>query len=122
MKKTGWIILGIIAVVALLLGGCWLGYSGTLDYRSWGMMGGRGMMGGFGGFPMMGMMGVGMLLPWVLVIGGIVWLVMTVSRSQPQIGAPRPAGEAPLDVLKRRYAAGEIAKEQFDEMRRNLDS
>jgi uncharacterized membrane protein len=31
------------------------------------------------------------------------------------------AGEAPLEILRRRYAGGEITKEQFDEMRRTLD-
>lgn len=122
MKKPGWIILGIVTAVALLLGGIWLGYTGAFGYGSWGMMGGRNMMGGYWGSPMMGFAGgLGMLMFWALVIGGIVWLVATVSRSQSQTGAPRPAGEAPLDVLKRRYAAGEINKEQFDEMRRNLE-
>jgi putative membrane protein len=33
-----------------------------------------------------------------------------------------PAGHAqtPLDILKRRYAAGEITKEQYEEMKRDL--
>lgn len=61
-----------------------------------------------------------MLLFWALILGGLVWLVVTVSRNQRLIGVPRAAGEAPLEVLKRRYAAGEFNKEQFDEMRRNL--
>lgn len=114
MKKDGWIILGVVAALALLLGGIWWGYSGQGYYGPWGMMGGRGMMGGWWG-------GLGMLLFWALVIGGIVWLVVAVSRSQ-QSGTPRPAGETPLDILKRRYAAGETSKEQFDEMKRNLES
>jgi putative membrane protein len=122
MKKAGWIILGIVAAVALLLSGVWLGSSGTVDYPGWGMMRGGHMMGGYWGSPMMGMMGLGMLLFWGLVIGGIVWLVVRVARSQPRMGAPLPVSNAPLDILKRRYAAGEIAKEQFDEMRRNLES
>ncbi len=35
-----------------------------------------------------------------------------------------PQSESLLDVLKRRYALGEITREQFDEMRRvlNLDA
>jgi uncharacterized membrane protein len=28
--------------------------------------------------------------------------------------------EAPSEILRRRYAGGEISKEQFDEMRRTL--
>ncbi|EGB16171.1 Protein of unknown function DUF2078, membrane [Pseudodesulfovibrio mercurii] len=31
-----------------------------------------------------------------------------------------PSGETPLDILKRRYAAGEIDKAQFEEMKRDL--
>ncbi len=77
------------------------------------------MMGGYGWFPMMGM-GLGMVLFWALVIGGIVWLVVAASRSQLQTGTPRLANETPLEVLTRRYAAGEITKEQFDETRLNL--
>lgn len=81
-----------------------------------------------------GFFGVGMLLMvafWVLIIGGGVWLVMTlVRKSQSQPGATTnlpalTAGSAklnqmPLDILKMRYAKGEITKEQFDEMRRDL--
>src|SRR5574341_766490 len=129
MKRVGWIILAVIAALALLLGGFWLGYAGNgsgtaaSGYGPWGMMGGRHMMGGYWGSPMMGWAGgLGMLLFWALVIGGIVWLIVTVSRNQSQINIPRPASETALDILKRRYAAGEINKEQFDEMRRNLEA
>ena len=31
-----------------------------------------------------------------------------------------PPVQTPLDILKVRYARGEISKEQFDEMRRDL--
>jgi putative membrane protein len=33
---------------------------------------------------------------------------------------PTSHAEAPLDILKRRYAAGEIDKEQYEEMKRDL--
>jgi putative membrane protein len=29
--------------------------------------------------------------------------------------------EAPLEILKRRYAAGEISKEEFQQMKKDLD-
>lgn len=29
--------------------------------------------------------------------------------------------ETPLDILKKRYAKGEITKEQFDEMKKNIE-
>ncbi len=76
-----------------------------------------------------GLFGIGMLfmiLFWVLIIGGAVWLVLTLvrgSQGQAAMGPllPRtPASQTPLDILKERYARGEINKEQFDEMRHDL--
>ncbi len=77
------------------------------------------MMGGFGlGAMLFG--GLLMLAFWVLVIGGAIWLVVTLARgSQATPGMPT-AGQAPLDILRTRYAKGEITKEQFEEMKRNL--
>ncbi len=55
----------------------------------------------------------------VAVIGGIIWLVTTQARGT---AAPTalPPQTSTLDVLKMRYAKGEITKEQFEEMRRDL--
>ncbi|MDE3088739.1 MAG: SHOCT domain-containing protein [Chloroflexota bacterium] len=75
------------------------------------------MMGGFG-FPMMGM-GLGMLLFWVLIIGGVVWLVQALARGTGS-SSVMPQSESPLDILKRRYAKGEITKDQFEQMKRDL--
>ena len=120
MKRYGWILLGVVALV-LLLGGAWLGYTGVGSYGFRGMMGGPGMMGGYG-FPMMGWAGgLGMLLFWGLVIAGIVWLVRSTSQGREHPVDKGPLSESPLDIIKRRYASGEITKEQFDEMKRNLD-
>ena len=76
-----------------------------------------------------GIFGIGMLIMllfWVLVIGGVVWLVVTLVRggqgrsaTQPLLPSAPPV-QTPLDILKVRYARGEISKEQFDEMRRDL--
>ncbi len=83
-------------------------------------------MRGFG----FGMFGIGMLLMilfWVVVIGGGVWLVVTLARSgQGAVASSGPrnlpaSNQTPLDILKARYAKGEITKEQFEEMRHNLD-
>ena len=54
-----------------------------------------------------------MLLFWILVIYGI---VMLVKRS------PTSAGKnTALDILKERYAKGEITKEQFEGMKKDLE-
>ena len=117
MSKTAWAVIAASVLIILLLSGVGLLFANR-SYGYWGMMGGPGMMGGFG---MMG--GLGMLLFWGLIIAGVVWLIQATTRSAGhQPGQSSSLPEAPLDILKRRYAAGEITKEQFDEMRRNLDS
>jgi uncharacterized membrane protein len=40
-------------------------------------------------------------------------------RCWPPGGAP-PESEAPLEIAKRRYARGEITKEEFEEIKRNI--
>ncbi len=79
------------------------------------------------GFGLGGMLfgGLLMLAFWVLVIVGVIWLVATIARGS-STGAPRTNTDASLtaptalDILKTRYAKGEITKEQFEEMKREL--
>lgn len=75
-------------------------------------------MGGGWGFGIFGM--IFMLVFWVLIIAGIVLVVRwLVEQGRP--GSPSgPAGESALDVLKKRYARGEIGKEEFDQKKRDL--
>lgn len=85
------------------------------------MMPGGGMMGwgGFGGYGMGILGGLFMLLFWGLIIVGLVLVVRWLwdhGRSETPVGAV----EAPLDILKRRYARGEITKEEFDRMKQDL--
>jgi putative membrane protein len=78
------------------------------------------MMGGFGfGAGMFGIGALIMIAFWVLVIGGAVWLVVTLARNN-QGAAATASGQTPLAILQARYAKGEITKEQFDEMKRTL--
>ncbi len=120
MKRYVWVLIGVAALI-LLLGGAWFGFAGASPYGSWGMMGGPGMMGGYG-FPAMGWVGgIGMLLFWGLVIAGVVWIIQSATRGNQQPTDRGSIAETPLDILKRRYAGGEISKEQFEEMKRNLE-
>jgi len=116
MSKLGWVIVIGVFVIALLSGGFMMGFGG--GYGSWGMMGGPGMMMGGYGFPLMG--GLAMLVFWALVIGGVIWVVQTATRKSVQTDASTAGAELPLEILKRRYAAGEITQKQFDEMKHNL--
>lgn len=86
-----------------------------------------GMMGGFGG----GYSLIGMLLNLVItlvVIGGLVWLVIWAVRqfsSKGQgSGLPgqdnRTGEETPREIVEKRYARGEITREQYQEMLSDL--
>ena len=60
-----------------------------------------------------------MLVLLVVIIGLVVWGVVALTRR----GAPvsRTMGEeGALDIAKRRYARGEITKEQFDQIKKDL--
>ncbi len=72
-----------------------------------------------------GAWGVGMLLFmllfWALVILGIIGLVRwAFGWSGP--GSRAAAGGRALEILKERYAKGELTREQFEAMRRDLEA
>jgi putative membrane protein len=77
------------------------------------------MMGGWGwGMGLMG--GLGMLLFWGLIIGLVVWLVVTLTRTS-QSGVSRGAQpDTTLEILRRRLAAGEITPQEYDALRQKL--
>jgi putative membrane protein len=61
---------------------------------------------------------------WGAIIGGIAWLVRYAVRAAIRESA-RASGlveQAPLDILKQRYARGEITAEQYQQMKRTLES
>ncbi len=57
-----------------------------------------------------------MIFWWILIIGGIIVLVNWLKNSN---GGSRRS-ETPLEILKKRYARGEISKEEFDKMKNDL--
>jgi putative membrane protein len=68
-----------------------------------------------------GGMGIWMLLGtvfWILLIVGIVLLVVWVAQKVMGGGAGRT--ESVLEILKKRYARGEISKEEYEEKKRDL--
>ncbi len=75
---------------------------------------GWGWYGGYGMWPMGFLF---MFLFWGLIIVGAVLLARWLwDHGRSGTGPP----EAPLDLLKRRYARGEITKEEFDRIKQDL--
>jgi putative membrane protein len=86
-------------------------------------MGFNDMMSGFGGGWTSWTMYLGMIVFWVAVVALVIWGVKALAgpaaaHSVPQVSeVPR---ETAADVLKRRYAAGEIDAAEFEQKRRDL--
>ncbi|MFH2012903.1 MAG: SHOCT domain-containing protein [Pseudomonadota bacterium] len=86
------------------------------NYCGWGM--GPGMM-GWGGTGWLGPLF--MLLFWVLIIVLVVLLIrwLLASGHVKTLGASQE--DTALEILKKRYAKGEINKEEFEEKKKDLN-
>lgn len=67
-------------------------------------------MNGFYGF---GFGHVFMMVIWLVIIGAIVWFLFSAMNQSN-------ANETPLDIAKKRYAKGEITKEELEKIKRQL--
>lgn len=73
---------------------------------------GRGMMGyWFGGFFMW--------IIFIVIIAVVVYLIIRLSKQKETYTL---MNETPRHILEKRYARGEISKEEFDEIRKNIES
>ena len=81
----------------------YLGGYGGYGANGWGMM-------GFGG-------GLLMLLFWALVILGIAALVKWLMNQSNQSGGTH---DSAMEILKERYAKGEIDRKEFEEKKKDL--
>jgi putative membrane protein len=93
------------SVYALLMMGC-DGYFGPMGGRWDHMNCGYGFGGMF------------MWILFVIVIGVVAYFIIQGARARTSGTTPQ---ETPLDILKKRYAKGEIAKEEYEKMKKDLD-
>jgi putative membrane protein len=107
MMKRGMVGAAAIAMV-FLLSAC--GRYGCVPGEGWGRGGGTMMFPGGGMF-------MGMILFIVFMVAVVWWL----TKGGGARDRGTPTRESPLDILKRRYAGGEITKEQFEVMKKDLD-
>jgi len=125
MSRNSKVLLGVLggALVVLVLlpifAGSGLFGSGSMMAQG-GMMGQGGMMDG--GWGIFGIMGT--LVP-LLFFGGLiavlVWAVVRITANRQGGGTePRAGGDSAEEVLRQRFARGEIDAEEYDERRRIL--
>ncbi|NQU30288.1 MAG: SHOCT domain-containing protein [Anaerolineae bacterium] len=69
---------------------------------------------------MIGFGGLGMILFWVVVIAGIIWLVMALGGSNLQLPKQSKNGQSAREILDQRYARGEIDREEYESMKKDL--
>ena len=84
-------------------------------HRGWhmgsGMMGG-GVMGWFGG--------IFMIVFWILILAGLVFFIKWLIQSTGSGRVGGSSGNRAIEILKERYARGEINQVEFETMKTNL--
>jgi putative membrane protein len=86
---------------------------------------GPGMMYPWGNGSGMGWFGgIFMIVFWVLIIVGLIFLIKWLVHSSRGYSIPsgQHASERAIDILKERYARGEIDRQEFEEKKKDLSS
>ncbi len=114
MNRTTSTLLSIGVSAVLIAVGVWFLYNhsfGVWPGHGRGAMGHHAMMGGG--------MGSVMIIFWMVLIAAVVLLLSGAVRGLR--GTKRnPDGVSSLEILKQRYARGEIDKTEFEEIQRDL--
>ena len=117
-EKLLWTLVGLVfiaAIVSVVIGLLWNAYGPKYAYTNTTGYGWNGMMGWGGAWfifmPMMAAIGVMLLF---------VFLYFLLSVFQPNHRWFHEDDRKALDILKRRYAEGEISEEEFQTMKKNL--
>ena len=78
------------------------------------------MMTGFGmGFGWFGFLF--MAIFWIVIIAAAIWLLSSLFPKSNQTAVTGNSPDTAVDILKKRYARGEISKEEFAAMRHDLE-
>jgi putative membrane protein len=115
--------LSLSAATTTLAGGLWPGWAlaqtpsavdcfGYHPRMMWWDGGGSGMF--FG--PLF------MIVILAATVAGVVLLIRWIGGAQQGFSGLTPVARAPLDILKERFAKGEMNKEEFEDHRRILDN
>jgi putative membrane protein len=63
----------------------------------------------------------GMLIIWVLIIGGIVWFVRYITDQKNTTGNELVKEPDAMEILKKQYVRGMISRDEFDERKKVID-
>jgi len=100
--------LSVLLITGLLVSCVGEGCFGPEGPREWGPMMHYGF--GYGG--------MSMWIIFLIVIGLLIYFIVKARKAKNQTPAQN---ESPLDILKRRYAKGEIAREEYERMKKDLE-
>ena len=106
MKK--YLELSLTMIIGVLASCAGEGYRGSQGPGEWGHM----MHYGFG---------YGGMFMWIIFLIVIGLLIYFMVQAQKTKGYTPTQNESPLDILKRRYAKGEIAREEYERMKKDLE-
>jgi putative membrane protein len=106
MKK--YLELSLMTITGLLVSCAGGGSYGQQGPGGWGPM----MHYGFG---------YGGMFMWIIFLIVIGLLINFIVQAQKTKGQAPTQNESHLDILKRRYAKGEITKEEYERMKKNLE-
>jgi len=105
----GSLFISAMFFTALLIMGCDGNY-GPMGGGRWNHMMNYGYGYGYGG--------IFMWLLFIIVIGVVVYFIIQSTKAKTSGG---PLQKIPLDILKGRYAKGEITKEEYERIKKDLE-
>ena len=105
---TKYLVLSFVMITGLLMSCAGEGHYGPQGPGGWGHM----MHYGFG---------YGGMFMWIIfpvVIGVLIYFIVQAQKTK---GQTPTQNESHMDILKKRYAKGEIAKEEYERMKKDLE-
>ncbi len=58
---------------------------------------------------------------WIIILVLVIWLIVN-SKNRQMPDTNQNTTETPLEILKKRYAKGDITKEQFEQIKKDLQN
>ena len=65
-------------------------------------------------------MGIGMGLLWLIALIVVAYLIYKLIKSEKILAPSRPITRSAVDILSERYAKGELTREQYMQMKKDL--